>query len=126
MPKANGASVWLLFNTQRIGVLNYMDPRHKAQTFDMILWGKQIKTESLRKFNELYKAYKTLHLVNKSLELPSNEKKGFNYDQDKDLIDFEKLYAFSLTSSESCRQGLVIDELEEYLSKPRAASSEDI
>ncbi|CAG9840835.1 unnamed protein product [Diabrotica balteata] len=92
----------------------------------MTLWGKQIKTESLRKFNELYKEYKTLHSVIKSLESPRNEKKVSEYDEDEYSIDFEKLYECSSTSSGSCHQGLVIDELEEYLSKPRAASSEDI
>ncbi|CAK1595752.1 unnamed protein product [Parnassius mnemosyne] len=102
-----------------------LDPRHKTQTFDMTLWGKQIKTESLRKFTELYKEYKSLHSVNTSLESPRNEKKVCEYE---DVIDFEKLYACPSTSSGSgsFHQGLVIDELEEYLSKPRAASSEDI
>ncbi|CAG9836709.1 unnamed protein product [Diabrotica balteata] len=100
-------------------------PRHKAQTFDMTLWGKPIKTESLRKFNNFYKEYETLHPVNKSLESPRNKKKVSEYDKDEDLIDFEKLYECSSTSSGSCHQGLVIDELEEYLSKPRAANSKD-
>ncbi|CAK1588236.1 unnamed protein product [Parnassius mnemosyne] len=94
----------------------------------MTLWGKQIKTESLRKFNELYKEYKSLNSVNTSLESPRNEKKVCEYDEDEDVIDFEKLYACPSTSSGSgsFHQGLVIDELEEYLSKTRAASSEDI
>ncbi|CAK1592063.1 unnamed protein product [Parnassius mnemosyne] len=80
--------------------------------------GKQIKTESLRKFNELYKEYKSLHSVNTSLESPRNEKKVCEYDEDKYVIDFEKLYACPSTSSGSgsFHQGLVIDELEEYLS----------
>lgn len=105
-----------------------LDPRHKAQTFDMTLWGKQIKTESLLKFNELYKEYKSFHSVNKSLESPRNENKVCEYDEDEDVIDFEKLYACPSTSSGSGSylQGLVMDEFEEYLSKPRAASSEDI
>lgn len=105
-----------------------LDPRHRAQTFDMTFLGKQIKTESLRKFNELYKEYKTLHLVNKSLESPRNEKKVCEYDEDEDVIDFDKLYACPSTSSGPgfCLQGLVIEQLVEYLSKPRAASSEDI
>ncbi|CAG9836528.1 unnamed protein product [Diabrotica balteata] len=92
----------------------------------MTLWGKPIKTESLRKFNKLYKECKTLHPVNKSLESPRNEKKVFEYDEDEDLMDFEKLYECSSTSSGSCHQGLDIDELEEYLSKPRVTNSEDI
>ncbi|CAG9839407.1 unnamed protein product [Diabrotica balteata] len=79
----------------------------------MTLWGKPIKTESLRKFNKLYKEYKTLHPVNKSLESPRNEKKVSEYDEDEDLIDFEKLYECSSTSFGSCHQGLVIDELED-------------
>ncbi|GBP41993.1 Putative AC transposase [Eumeta japonica] len=101
-----------------------LDLRHKAQTFDLTIWGKQIKTESLRKFNELYEEYRSLHSLNKSLESPRNENKVC--DEDEDVIDFEKLYECPSTSSGSCLQGLVIDELEEYLRKPRAASSEDI
>ncbi|CAF4842459.1 unnamed protein product [Pieris macdunnoughi] len=108
-----------------------LDPRHKAQTFDITLWGQQIKTKSLHKFNELYKEYKSLHVqqhsVSKSPELPRNENKVCEDEEYEDVIDFEKLYACPSTSSSgSCLQGLVIDELEEYLSKPRAASSEDI
>ncbi|CAG9834456.1 unnamed protein product [Diabrotica balteata] len=64
--------------------------------------------------------------MNKSLESPRNEKKVSEYNEDKDLIDFVKLYECSSTSSGSYHKGLVIDELEEYLSKPRTASSEDI
>lgn len=101
-----------------------LDPRHKAQTFDLTMWGKQLKTESLRKFNELYEEYKSLHSLNKSLELPEKENKVC--DEDEDVIDFDKLYECPSTSSGSCLQGLVIDELEEYLRKPRTASSEDI
>ncbi|CAG9826806.1 unnamed protein product [Diabrotica balteata] len=78
----------------------------------MTLWGKPIKTESLRKFNKLYKEYKTLYPVNKSLESSRNEKKVSEYKEDEDLIDFKKLYECSSTSSGSCQQGLVIDELE--------------
>ena len=101
-----------------------LDPRHKAQTFDLTMWGKQLKTESLRKFNELYEEYKSLHSLNKSLELPERENKVC--DEDEDVIDFDKLCECTSTSSGSCLQGLVIDELEEYLRKPRTASSEDI
>ncbi|GBP40887.1 Malate synthase [Eumeta japonica] len=100
------------------------NPRHKAQTFDLTIWGKQIETESLRKFNELYEEYRSLHSLNKSLESPRNENKVC--DEDEDVIDFEKLYECSSTSSGFCFQGLVIDELEEHLRKPRAASSKDI
>ena len=66
--------------------------------------------------------------MNKSLESPRNEKKVCEYDEDEDVVDFEKLYACPSMSSGSgsCLQGLVIDELREYLSKPRAPSSEDI
>ncbi|CAG9838003.1 unnamed protein product [Diabrotica balteata] len=91
-----------------------------------MLWGKPINTESLRKFSKRNKEYKTLHPVNKSLESPRNEKKVSEYDEDEDLIDFEKLYECSSTSPGSRHQGLVIDELEKYLSKPRASNSEDI
>ncbi|CAG9793293.1 unnamed protein product [Diatraea saccharalis] len=99
-------------------------PKAKAQTFDLTIWVKQLKTESLRKFNELYEEYYSLHSLNKSLELPRKENKVCN--EDEDVIDFDKLCECPSTSSGSCLQGLVIDELEEYLRKPRAASSEDI
>ncbi|GBP82552.1 Zinc finger BED domain-containing protein RICESLEEPER 3 [Eumeta japonica] len=84
----------------------------------------QITAKSLLKFNELYEEYRSLHSLNKSLESPRNENKVC--DEDEDVIDFEKLYECPSTSSGSCLQGLLIDELEEYLRKPRAASSEDI
>ncbi|CAG9793546.1 unnamed protein product [Diatraea saccharalis] len=80
--------------------------------------------KSLRKFNEPYEEYYSLHSLNKSLELPRKENKVC--DKDEDVIDFDKLYECPSTSSGSCLQGIVIDELEEYLRKPRAASSEDI
>ncbi|CAG9786978.1 unnamed protein product [Diatraea saccharalis] len=85
---------------------------------------KYYKKKSLRKFNELYEEYYSLHSLNKSLKLPRKENKVC--DEDKDVINFDKLYECPSTSSGSCLQGLVIDELEEYLRKPRAASSEDI
>ncbi|CAG9841224.1 unnamed protein product [Diabrotica balteata] len=84
-----------------------------------IMKERKIKTESLQKFIKLYKEYKTL-------ESPRDQKKICEYNDDEDVVDFEKLYACLLTLSGSCHQGLVIDELEKYLSKPRAASSKDI
>ncbi|CAI3083009.1 unnamed protein product [Diatraea saccharalis] len=100
-----------------------LDLRHKAQIIDLTIWGKQLKIESLRKFNELNEEYYSLHSLNKSLELPRKENKVC--DEDENVIDFVKLYECPSTSSGSCLQGLLIDELK-YLRKPRAASSEDI
>lgn len=72
---------------------------HKSQTFDMTLWGPQLKSESLRKFEELYKEYKNLHPVSKSPGLPRHDNKVREYDED--IIDFNKLYAWPSRSSGS-------------------------
>ncbi|XP_026314075.1 uncharacterized protein LOC113225838 [Hyposmocoma kahamanoa] len=103
-----------------------LDPRHKSQTFEMTLWGQQLKSESLRKFEELYKEYKNLHAVPGSPGLPRHDNEVCEYDEDEDVIDFNKLYACPSTSSGSGIQRFNNNEFEDYLYKPRAASSEDI
>lgn len=34
-----------------------LDPRHKAETFDLTAWGTEIKERSLRKFEEIHEIY---------------------------------------------------------------------
>ncbi|XP_072397505.1 uncharacterized protein [Diabrotica undecimpunctata] len=86
---------------------------------------KQKACANLINFIKNIKFY-TIESLVKSLESTRNEKKVFEYDEDEDLIDFEKLYACPSTSSGSCYQGLAIDEVNQYLCKPRVASSDDI
>ncbi|XP_026318555.1 peroxidase-like [Hyposmocoma kahamanoa] len=102
------------------------NPRHKSQTFDMTLWGQQLKSESLRKFEELYKEYKNLHAVPGSPGLPRHDNEVCEYDEDEDVIDFNKLYACPSTSSGSGIQRFNNNEFEDYLDKPRAANLQDL
>lgn len=100
-----------------------LDPRHKVETFDLTPWGKELKRESLKKFEEVYQEYRNQAASTESTstdeELQSNDEAA-----DEELLDFNKLYSpvsSPLTTSQSSKK-----ELEEYLDQPRAASNEDI
>jgi len=94
-----------------------LDPRHKAETFDLTAWGTEIKERSLRKFEEIYEIYLSEEPV---LEVPEEDFIG----NDEDIIDFNALYystPINYTNSQNSKQ-----ELEKYLSQPRSGSSVDI
>lgn len=94
-----------------------LDPRHKAETFDLTPWGTELKESSLRKFEEIYELYFKEEPVS---EVPEEEDLIGN---DEDIIDFNALYStpINFTNSQNSKQ-----ELEKYLSQPRSASSVDI
>ncbi|XP_026324279.1 uncharacterized protein LOC113233369 [Hyposmocoma kahamanoa] len=62
------------------------NPRHKSQTFHVTMWGQQLKSESLRKFEELYKEYKNLHAVPGSPGLPRHDNEVCECDEDEDAL----------------------------------------
>lgn len=93
-----------------------LDPKHKAETFDMTAWGLEMKKESLRRFENLYEEYRLREPVEEPMDTREEDR------DDEDAIDFNRLYSppSSSTGSQSLKK-----ELEQYLKEPRATRNED-
>ncbi|XP_025420694.1 uncharacterized protein LOC112690813 [Sipha flava] len=93
-------------NAHNLAVKFEIYPRYKAETFNLMLWGVELKEKT--------------YLNNEPLSELSDE--DF-IDNDEDVIDFNALYSTPIhfTNFQNRKQ-----ELKKYLRKPRSASNEDI
>ncbi|CAH1112078.1 unnamed protein product [Psylliodes chrysocephalus] len=104
-----------------------LDPRHKAETFDLTVWGAELKVQTLKTFESILDVYCSQEIVIESL---TKEKIDFKLSDDNDIIDFNKLYSAPGTSSVSGISGSGYQnqrkEVDDYLSQPRVVSNKNI
>lgn len=96
-----------------------LDPRHKAETFDLTVWGTELKQRSIQKFENIFEEYKNREPLP---DLVLEESQIQDCHDDDEIIDFNKLYS----SCETRPSASHASELEEYFNQPRASSTTDI
>lgn len=106
-----------------------LDPRHKYETFDYSEWGKNLKEESIRIFEELFK---NKYFVNPSpssdsdkiSNIPNVVEDDLDDQDDPNGIDFTALY--NSTENKASTLAPWKNEIDEYVSCKRANKNEDI
>lgn len=76
-----------------------LDPRHKIESFNATTWGKEIKDQTIKKFEDLYKKIYFIPLEN-SLDNNLRNSSPDDYDDDDDNIDISAIYEKSVKNSD--------------------------
>ena len=110
-----------------------LDPRHKIEVFDFTEWGKKMKAESVKKFEEIYRE-KYYVASQESVQIKVSVKQLSENESSEDEIDLHQHYRNG--SSKTKYQGAVRGrkktqadwrkEIEEYTMSDRAHENADI
>lgn len=92
-----------------------LDPRHKVDTFELTDWGKQMKTQSLQIFHDVFKQYQNDVEENKCKQRTPD----FDTDEDEDGITLDMLYGNNKRFTPS-------EEFQAYASAPRVTKDTNI
>lgn len=89
-----------------------LDPRHKAETFDLTPWGREVKEESISKLQRTFNLYKK---ANSTSSPPSSA--NLSSDSTEEGVDFSQLYEKNVSSK---------NEIAQYIKEPRAQGKTNI
>lgn len=94
-----------------------LDPRHRYESFDSTQWGKDLKKETIQKFEDLYRSH-YYHATDRVLE--EEKKKVEKKEMDSDFLDLSSIYS-AKKKSEHWRE-----EINRYLDIPEVQMDVDV